>query len=82
MFSNVKQESTVRIHCFECHMVHVHITGQNYSQVDDNVIEKTNTCVGVQIHLIVLVIFHATYFNKYRNVAVLFSLVLTVLKGV
>ncbi len=52
---------------------------QNHSQVDDNVIEKT-TPVGVQIHLIVLVIFNAKYFNRCGNVAL--NLSLTVLKGV
>lgn len=71
MFSSVKQEWHSIL--LEFTALNVHITEQNYSQVDDNVIEKTNTCVGAQIQLTFLVIFNAKYFNKCRNVAVLFS---------
>lgn len=71
MFSSLKQEWHSLL--LEFTALNVNITVQNYSQVDDNVTEKTNTCVGVQRYLIVLVVFNGKYFNKCRYVSVLFS---------
>lgn len=52
---------------FHCGTVHVYITVINYSQVSSFVQMvvklKTNTCVGVQLHLIVLTVFHFLNWN-------------------